>query len=795
MFHTRWHKVLRDLCINKTRTLLVLLSIAVGVFAIGVIANSRLILSYDLKNSYAAMNPASVKFTTEPFDESLVQAIRGMEEVDEAEGRRIVVVRVKVGIDKWYNMELFAIPDYDHIEVDTITPQSGVWPPSNRELLVERSSLDLIGANVGDTVQVETFDGKQHELRIVGAVHDIHQVPSNLRRRVYGYITLDTLEWLGESRDFNELHVIVAGDRFDEEHIQRVAERVRNKIERNGRTVLRTAVPEPGKHQLDVYIQTMTLILGVLGFLVLLLSGFLVLNTVSALLAQQVRQVGIMKTIGARTYQIVGIYLGMVLIFGLLALVVAVPMGIVGTRALTTYATNLFNFDLVSFGLPLQVFALQVLVSLMVPALAALYPIINGSRITVREAISDYGLGKSGLWADPIGRLLERVHGLSRPLLLSLRNTFRRGGRLASTLITLTLSGAIFIAVFSVRASLLLTLEDIAQYWRYDVEVDFARSYRTRRIEDEALRVPGVVGVESWIYNYTFRLRPDGTESRTEITIVAPSATTDLIRPSVLQGRWLLPEDENAVVVNSDLLRDEPDIKVGDEIVLKIRERETTWCVVGVVTGQLMGPMVYVNYPYFARLCSDVGQANYLLVETQQHDAEFQIQVAKALEGRFRRLGLNVALVETNAEIRTGVNSLFNIIVVFLSVMAILLTIVGGLGLMGTMSLNVIERTREIGIMRAIGASDDAVMRIVIVEGVLIGILAWLLGSMLALPLSKFLSNQVGLSFLNAPLSYTFSVNGAIFWLVTVVILSALASLWPALRATKISVREALAYE
>jgi len=127
--------------------------------------------------------------------------------------------------------------------------------------------------------------------------------------------------------------------------------------------------------------------------------------------------------------------------------------------------------------------------------------------------------------------------------------------------------------------------------------------------------------------------------------------------------------------------------------------------------------------------------------------------------------------------------------------MAVLIALVGGLGLMGTMSINVLERTREIGVMRAVGASDGAVLRVFVVEGLFIGLLSWLAGILLSLPISKLLSDVVGVSFLDEPLIYTFSLRGALLWLGLVLLLAGLASLLPAWNAARLTVREVLAYE
>jgi putative ABC transport system permease protein len=150
------------------------------------------------------------------------------------------------------------------------------------------------------------------------------------------------------------------------------------------------------------------------------------------------------------------------------------------------------------------------------------------------------------------------------------------------------------------------------------------------------------------------------------------------------------------------------------------------------------------------------------------------------------------ASTETN---RARVKAQFEIIVAFLMVMAILLAVVGGIGLMGTMSINVLEQTREIAVMRAIGAADGAVIRIVIAQGLLIGALSWAIGAIVAVPLSIGLSTVVGNAFIRSPLTYTFSAGGGVLWLAIVILLAALASILPARNASRVSVRDALAYE
>ena len=529
MFSPRWRKVLRDLWGNKLRTLLVVLSIAVGVFAVGMIAGARATTVTALDASWNSTNPASVTLYTDLFDEELLYTMRHMPGVREADARRQTTVRFQNAayVDasgksvqaltspdeaKWRNLSLYAYPDYESIRVGRVRPQSGAWPPPERQVLIERASLGWMGAQVGDTVLVKAWDGRLRELRIAGTVHDPGQMQASWIGTAIGYVDRDTMDWLGASRNFDELHVIAAAANPARSELTGLAQALRTKVEKCGRTVYYTYIPTPGKHPAGETVEPMLMILGVLGFLALILSGLLVVNTMQALLTQQVRQMGIMKAVGARNGQIMGIYCGMVVAFGVLALTVAVPLGALGAQGLTQFMAGLLNFNIEGFAIPPQVLALEVAVGLAVPLLAALYPIITAARITPREAMSDYGLAARRSARAKASRL--RFHlPLARPTLLSLRNTFRRKGRLALTLATLILGGAIFIGVFSVRDSLLYTLDNMFQYTDYDAFLIFRNAHRINQIEAEALSVPGVTAAEGWRFDNGRRMRPDDTES------------------------------------------------------------------------------------------------------------------------------------------------------------------------------------------------------------------------------------------------------------------------------------------
>jgi putative ABC transport system permease protein len=289
-------------------------------------------------------------------------------------------------------------------------------------------------------------------------------------------------------------------------------------------------------------------------------------------------------------------------------------------------------------------------------------------------------------------------------------------------------------------------------------------------------------------------MRDDGNEGP-NIYVMGTPAHTTMIQPTLLEGRWLLPDDQNAIVINSEVTKEEPDIKVGDDITLTIEGRENTWHVVGVVKGVLTGRIAYANYPYFARNIRYIGRSGGVQIIGADHSPEYQEQLARHVKNHFDSLGLQVQETETTASIRENIEYQFNVIVFFLAFMAVLIALVGCLGLMGTMSINVIERTREIGVMRAVGASDIDVMKVVMIEGLVIGAISWVIGALLGWPIGKLLSDSVGVAFMESKLTFEFAFGGAVLWLGIILVLAALASMLPAWNASRLSVKDVLAYE
>jgi len=802
MLSARWMKVLHDVLGSKTRTVLIVLSMSVGLFAVGIILSARTILSEGLARSFAAINPSSGTVrTAQLFDQDFVRSVRAMPDVAEADARRSITARVQVGPDQWQNITLFAVDDYDDMRVNRIGPGAGAWPPPERQVLIERAALAVIHAQIGDTLLFKLSDDTQRAMLIAGSAYDPAQVPAQIDGTPYAYITFETLDWLGQPYGFNELHVISNKPR-DKAWSESVVNRVKDKAERSGYSIPISMTADPGQLPMDDVLQGILLLMGVLGMMSLILSVFLVVNTVTAVLAQQRRQIGVMKAVGGSSPQILGMYLAMVMSYGLMALALAMPAGIWGARALSQTLASFFNFNLASTEFTPSTLVIQSIIALALPIAASLPPFLSGLRISASEAMSQYSGSRRQFGAHWIGWIVSGSnmwlmrHFPLRPTLLSIRNMFRNRGRLLLTLITLTLGSATFISVFSVRSSLSKTVDDMVAWFNTDLLITLDRSYRSDRIQQEALRVPGVARTDVWLQASARMVRPDGSESGL-MYLFAPtlSESSQIVSPSLVDGRWLLPDDENAVVIPSILLRDEPHLKLGGEMVLKIDGKERSLKIVGTYIGTSFAAMIFTPYDHLARATNRAGQTDALMISAQEHDAQFVEALSNAVERHLDALGVKIGTVSSMESERTNAEAIFDAIVALLLMMAILLALVGGLGLMGTMSINVLERTREIGVLRAIGAPNRGVSRVFIREGMAIGFISWFFGAALAMPMSRALNAAAGQALMGMPLSYSYSMQGLWGWLVAVLLLSALASYIPARNATRLTVREVLAYE
>lgn len=783
MVSSRWRKLWGDLRAERGRIALMLLAVLVSLAALGAMLGAWAVLSREIRRSCASTNPAHATLELpNGVDAATLDMVRKSPLVAQAEAREVLLARVHVG-SSWRPLLLFGVPGFTDLQMNLFTAESGAWPPPVGTLLLERSALRMAEATPGDTIEIKTPHGNAQRVRITGVVHDPGLAPAWQERSVYGYTDLTTLAALDGRAAPHELRVRFRQEPADAEQADRLGQALAAWLRGRGIDVHELRVPPPRQHPHQRQMETVVLLLVSFGALSLLLSSVVVATSLSALMARQAREVGVMKALGARSGQLRAMYAVLVIALGLTAAVLAIPLGLLAARTWADVISKMLNFELLSRSVPGWILLLQGGAGVSLPLLVARGVIRRATSMSVRSALDAYEVPPRPVLAWP---RLPRA----------LRNLLRRPRRLALTLLLLGLAGALFVTALSVADAWDANLAKMQTTRHYDVEV------RLHGPPPSALslsRLPGVRHVEWWGYASaafavpgqidTVRTYPD--RGHGSLTVLAPPPDTRLISFPVLSGRWLKPEDERGVVLNHVAAAQRPGLRVGEQLTVSAEGKLAHVTVVGIVEEIGSAGVVYMPRAAFE---AHFGAPRLARLTTSSGSSRERDDAIARIEGELARTGASVEVVMPLAELRTAVGDHVIVLINALIALAAVLGCVGLLGLSASMTTSVVERTREIGVMKAVGAVSRRIMGLILWEGVLTTALSAALSFVLAVPLAAVVEVHLGRLGFMAPLPFVLSFSGGLLWTALVLIASVLASWLPARRAASISVREAIAH-
>jgi putative ABC transport system permease protein len=809
-------KLRRDLRATWPRLALMAVAIAVSLTVFSAVLYAWSTISRETERAYLGTEPASATILLDrPIDEDRMKAIaaeaRTRPGVLEATGRSQLTTEVRVnGREQDNELQAFVATPDDPLRIARFQVRPGTWPPAPDEILLGRDSLELFDVAVGDTMVVQTPGGEPTRLRVTGTVYDPSLAPAEQDQVGRGYLSTAALAGPGTEPVLDQLKIQVAEPgqttpSRDRDAIVAVATDASQWLQREyGLTVREAQVPEPYEHPHQDQANALLRALLGTGLATLLLSSILVANMLNGLFRQQIPQIGIMKAIGARSGRIGRLYLAMTLSVAAAATLLALPPGILVGRAFSSFILDSLSIEPASLAPPWWTYAVVLAAGLLLPPLMALIPLVRTSRTTVRAAIDHHGLGSNPRAASGVLARLGRVPGLDRGLLMALRNTVRRPARFFLSAGLLAGAGALFVAGLSTQAGLAAAAEEGLERIQSDVIVRLAEPASPDELAALVEAVPQVSRVEGWATVESAIAGPGGIpvtstypdqgHGRLAVTAI-PSKTTMFTPPKLLEGRWLNPDDTGTIVLNQVAVdNSDLDIEVGDPVTLFINGRLTRWRVAGIAQEPGATSSAYVTTAGLAAATGQPRRTNTLRIATASDDEQTRSAVAEAVTKKLDGAGIEVEGAESIGEQEDSIKEHQGPIALVLVAGAIAMGIVGGIGLASTMGANILERTREFGVMHAIGARPAAVRRIVVAEGVFTAIASWLLAIIPALGLTAIMGSVVGNTFMSAPLPFRISALGVGIWSVIVVLGAVLATDAAATRAARLTVREALAY-
>ena len=797
---TRYNKVMGDLTSDYSKNFMLVLAVAIGVFGIGSILGGYSVIKREMTDNYMSTVPASATIEIEEgITEDLLDSVKQFPGIKEAERHATLVARMKVG-EKWYPLLLFIIDDFTDKRTNKVYHITGETEPPTGTMLVERTAFVVMQAKEGDELIIKTPHGQPYKIKLSGTVHDPGLAPAWQEQSGYGYITLSTLQMLGETQGFDQLRILVSKQPDSRKHIIEKAQAVSEQLKLAGYNIHEIQVPPPGRHPHQSQMSAVMSIFIVFSFLILILGSILVATSMATLMVKQIRQIGVMKTIGANSSQITRLYLVMIVLLCIVALIIAIPLSRLAASGFYNQIAVLLNLEIRDASMPFWVPALQIGSGIIIPLIAAAFPVIRGSRISVKNALDNYGVAQGNMGNKSWAVRFSQLDFFSETFRLSIRNVFRQRSRLTMTLGLLAAGGAMFMTAMNVSKAWEENLKRIYTQRLYDLEVRLNSSVPTDSLLDKIMAIPGVSVAEGWSHSPTSISKDNAFEvthtypdkGHGSFTMHALPIPTKMLNLTVVEGRWLTNKESNDVVLNQAA---RGSLKIGERVSLSIDGKPSEWNVIGFTEDVGSPASAYVSLEVFSRRTNTVSQTKMLRISYADRSKENAVRKNREIEGLLEKENISVSSTIPVWLLHNAVAAHMKVLVNSLLAMAILMALVGTLGLMSTMSMNILERTREIGIMRAIGATPKKISALIVWEGLLIGSMSIFIAFALSLILSTYMGRLIGNMAFRTPLSLTISGLALGIWILIIILGSYAATLYPARRANKITTREALAYE
>ncbi len=776
-------KAFRDLTRRRLRSFLTVIGIVIGVAGIVAITSTSKNMTAAQRAAYNNNSQQDMRWWLGIAPDNVTGAVEQVPNVAAAELRATYYTKWYAA-GAWQDIYFNGIQDFENMRVNKIDLVEGRWP-GRGETVLEASVRNVAPVQIGEEVVYRAGPGNEsRHLRVTGFAKSPSYPAASILGTSVAY-TLDTevQKMYGQEGD-NQLLVRLKdfspGVRTDTRHD---IERTFNKrnLEYGGYWE-RNPEDYTGKRQLDALVSLMT-IFSIVG---LVISSFLVANTLAAVISEQISEIGAMKAVGATGGKVVGMYVVAGLMYGVVGTGLGLLLGIFGGYALLLYLGNLFNLTIHGITVdPMDVLQ-GVVVGVGVTTLAAFLPAWRGTSITVRKALDSYGINSTygQGWLD---QLVQRMSRLPRIPAMSLRNLARRKGRNLVTVAAIGLATAAFLAAQGTSDSVTYSIDNAYSVYGSDAWVwfnepvgqGFAATLRS---------IPEVKQVEAWASS------PASVEDA-RVTMWGIPPDTSLYKYRLTEGRWFTDEEPEAAVVSSRFAESR-NVRPGDRIEIEVGGQDAWLTVVGEVNDNAQGLQssakgkVFVPLDTASRLMHRSGAADFFALRLDSPDASHVEDVLAHLERKYHTLspGMLAAYADKNSSLEAS-----KILSILLYAMTVIVGTIGGIGIANTLTLNVLERRREIGVMRSIGGRNSHLVQVFLTEALVMGGAGFVLGLALGYPLAHLL--VAVMSSVLFPLDFTFPIGMVGSALLFTLLLTALASIGPALGAARLKVSQALRYE
>ena len=772
MIKTRTRKIFGDIMARKGRTALVVLSIVIGVFGVVTLVGMNDLVVSQLNED---MNPDEITMThvyvisqgqpiTMEENRAFLDSLSKLPGVQVVEGQAIYLAdwkRAEEASDVNSDFETGNILAFTEPfgEVKLEPPSrlvEGRYPqPGKNEIAVEQRFVEEYGVNIGDKLVFRELTGggsEPQEWEIVGLVFHPYftisvAVGDNIEPANNIYAAYEDAQQIAGFPGLSSFYARYPSVDEAKVSLNQFLEAVSTETPY---IPVFSWVDNPDDSFIIGQVQSVTGVMNVLAALAMIVSGFLVTNVINSIVIEQKRQIGLMKSLGASRWDNFFIYAGMALIYGIIGTFFGVLLGIPTALLLAKALDSLALTYISGFQVSIVAVVLGIVMGLLIPVLASLIPVFNGTRVTILDAMTDFGISSN--WGKTrLSRFIGRL-----PLPINIRQAFsniaQKKGRLVLTGITLTLAVGAFMGVTAVFTSLGTQIDAIFDTFNYEISMSPQKAQDFEELR--TLITENVDGVEDVFAGYGVAVAVEGYESTdpisqgsNQLSGFGIDTTSPVIQFTLDEGTGWSEDPTRQGVVLTGGLADKLKKGVGDSVVVSVAGQSHEYEIIGVDTFPF--DFIYFDWQELATIAGFVDDENKPLpgtfyvsltgnptVEDVDHVIEQMttVMLANGIQGVYNNQP------KTEEEQAASLD-LFSLI---LNMTSGVMAAVGAIGLLAALSMAVYERQKEIGVMRSIGAGSTTIVTQFLVEGILVGILAWIVAVPLSFGIGRVLAGGIG---------------------------------------------------
>jgi putative ABC transport system permease protein len=781
-------KSLTDLTRRKARTVFTVLTLSIAVAGVGIFAIPSLMNTAMQKEVQANKLP-DVTLSMKPLHltSAQVAALGRLPNVVAAEGRSYFQTRVWVG-ERRVKAAIIGVPQYAHQTVDVVSLASGAYPTGASVLSdIQNGKVGRFSGKEGSTIRVLGVGGRALTLPVSGVARNMIGDQAALgMNSVVLFSTPALIARLGADPGYSSLEFRLsdtsrpAADRT----VAAVRSYLTSQTSFTGFSDL-PQIRKPGTYPLQDFFEQLASIMTVFTVLAMFAGLVLIANTMTTLIGEQRREIGVMKAIGGTRTQIRSVYLRTALLLGAVGALIGAALGLLVANAVVRFFGNFFGIS-PGFAVSIPVVIASVAVGLIAPPLAALPAIRRGSRLSVREGLEEVPALTGGQAA--VDRLLRRITFLPRTAQIGVRSVTRRARRSITTVAQIALAVGTLLAVLALIDTVTNTTNQVWNQARWDVELNTAVGTQfDARAQGLIHATPGVASAQPYLMNLLKFKGKDGW--------LYAFPRQPMFETPVTEGRMFTPADTasraRVVVIAANFART-TGTDVGDRVTLQTASGPASFRVIGKTSSQW-----YNGTGFFAPL-STVQEilhrhtVNGYLVRTLSRNHDTIDRTTTRLEDRLAAAGYGVGTSVKYSDQQANVSQNRQISVV-IGVLGLLIVTISMVGLVNAITMSVLERTREIGVLRCIGARGRDIRRIFGAEGLAVSLGGWLLGIPVGYVLARLFSwlmlETVGIDF-----GFSFPPLNLLIALLGSVVIALLIMRLPLRRAVRLKPGEAIRY-